>query len=143
MRVVALSFQSTLIAENGGGTGLRSDTTNLVGGHLLHVRPAVWRRVLVPADLTLNDLHSVLQHAMGWEHVHLYRFEMFSEIDPTAPLKNFLRAERDWVTYVYDFGDEWEHEVRVEKVRSGQLTVTQLPWVLAGARACPPEEGGF
>lgn len=109
---------------------------------LLHVRPAVWRRVLVPADLTLNDLHSVLQHAMGWEHVHLHRFEMFSEIDATSPLRNFLRAERDWVTYVYDFGDEWEHEVRVEKMRSGRVTVPQLPWVLAGARACPPEDCG-
>ena len=34
---------------------------------LLGVSPMVWRRVLVPADCTLRELHGVFQVAMGWE----------------------------------------------------------------------------
>jgi hypothetical protein len=34
---------------------------------LLGTDPAIWRRLLVPADLTLEQLHHVLQVAMGWE----------------------------------------------------------------------------
>ena len=33
---------------------------------LKDVRPAVWRRVLVPATLTLRRLHETIQGAMGW-----------------------------------------------------------------------------
>lgn len=109
---------------------------------LLHVKPAVWRQVLVPADLTFDELHTVLQYTMGWEHFHLYRFEMFTEFESSVPLGNFFREEGDWVRYIYDFGDEWEHQIELEKVRTGSITVPQLPWVLAGARACPPEDSG-
>lgn len=109
---------------------------------LQHVKPAVWRRVLVPADLTFDDLHTVLQYTMGWEHFHLYRFEMFTEFDSSVPLGNFFREEGDWVRYIYDLGDEWEHQIELEKVRTNRVTVPQLPWVLAGARACPPEDSG-
>jgi hypothetical protein len=41
---------------------------------LLEVSPMVWRRLLVPASYTLEELHGVLQVAMGWEGIHLYRF---------------------------------------------------------------------
>lgn len=43
---------------------------------LLGVSPMVWRRVLVPATLTLRELHGVFQVAMGWEALHLYQFSL-------------------------------------------------------------------
>ena len=41
---------------------------------LVGISPMVWRRVLVPATFTLEELHSVIQVAMGWEGIHLYDF---------------------------------------------------------------------
>lgn len=43
---------------------------------LLGTRPAIWRRLLVPAELTLGKLHDVLQVAMGWENCHLHEFRI-------------------------------------------------------------------
>ena len=34
---------------------------------LLYTKPLIWRRLLVPATLTLEQLHDVLQLAMGWD----------------------------------------------------------------------------
>jgi hypothetical protein len=41
---------------------------------LREIRPAVWRRLEVPADLSLGQLHRVLQAAMGWTDSHLHQF---------------------------------------------------------------------
>ena len=43
--------------------------------HLLEVAPAVWRRFDTYADVTLLQLHHIIQGAMGWDLVHLYAFE--------------------------------------------------------------------
>ena len=41
---------------------------------LLGTMPPIWRRLLVPADLTLAQLHDVLQAAMGWQDCHMHEF---------------------------------------------------------------------
>jgi hypothetical protein len=44
-------------------------------------------------------------------------------------------------SYVYDFGDHWEIEIKVERIR--QLDSKEVnPQVLDGARAFPPEDSG-
>ncbi len=43
---------------------------------LLGTTPPIWRRLLVPADMTLEQLHSVLQEAMGWDDSHLHDFRI-------------------------------------------------------------------
>jgi hypothetical protein len=43
---------------------------------LLGFKPWIWRRLLVPADLTLAQLHDVLQAAMGWQDCHLHEFNI-------------------------------------------------------------------
>jgi Plasmid pRiA4b ORF-3-like protein len=43
---------------------------------LRDVRPPIWRRLLVPAGMTLGDLHHVIQAAMGWEDAHLHVFDI-------------------------------------------------------------------
>ena len=100
---------------------------------LLGTDPPIWRRLLVPADLTLEQLHHVLQLAMGWEDCHMHEFRIgqqrFGKPDPmeqaiggprtaserTARLFNVLGRARAKAVYTYDFGDSWEHQIVVEK----------------------------
>lgn len=117
--------------------------------------PAIWRRVLVGADIPLDWMHRLLQVVMGWTNSHLHRFEAGGVVygeDADGPgrhgpresrtrLHEVLRAEGDRLTYEYDFGDGWRHQVLLEKIVELPSDV-ELPHVLAGERACPPEDSG-
>lgn len=118
---------------------------------LAGVRPPVWRRVLVPAGYTLDRLHRVVQHAMGWRDCHLHSFEIdalqYGEPDPDGELalRDGLDVRLDAVlgkgsrfTYTYDFGDWWEHDLVVEDALTADLD-ERYPVCLDGGRACPPE----
>ncbi|NJM68340.1 MAG: tyrosine-type recombinase/integrase [Acaryochloris sp. RU_4_1] len=106
---------------------------------LLGVRPQVWRRIQVPETATLTQLHSVVQVVMGWEGYHLHEFSL-SE-DETITLAKLLGNELFTFTYLYDFGDMWQHEITVEK-RLASEPGKDYPVCLAGKRACPPEDCG-
>jgi hypothetical protein len=100
---------------------------------LLGTDPPIWRRVLVPSDLTLEQVHDVLQLAIGWEDCHMHEFRIgqqrFGKSDPmeqafggsrtaserTARLFNVLGRAGAKAVYTYDFGDSWEHQLAVEK----------------------------
>ena len=119
---------------------------------LRHVEPAVWRSLRVPADVPLSVVHEVLQAAFGWKNCHLHDFrvgdirfgmvdtddEMFSVDERAAPLGAVARAGSKLV-YLYDFGDDWEHDIVVERVdHRGDEAIR----CTGGARACPPEDCG-
>ncbi len=118
------------------------------------VRPAVWRRVLVPGGVRLSRFHQMLQAAMGWTDSHLHQFR----IDGVLWGKQFdewRERERDETTvtvgraigatqrffYDYDFGDSWEHEILVEDRWTGGRGLKHAV-CLAGERSCPPEDVG-
>ncbi len=94
---------------------------------LSHVRPPIWRRVLLPATATLGDLHGVIQVLFGWDDDHLHVFESGKKRygDPFVHLEGTGDEEavrvRDAMTaggtiaYTYDLGACWEHEIRLEK----------------------------
>ena len=119
-------------------------------------RPPIWRRLEVASDLTLGDLHEVLQIAMGWADSHLHAFVADGvEYGPPDPergtqvrdesrvrLTRVLRAPKDRMVYEYDFGDGWEHVVVLEKVLPYDLVRHRDPRVTGGRRACPPEDCG-
>jgi len=119
------------------------------------IRPPIWRRVLVRSDLTLNQLHDVLQLVMGWRNSHLHQFRVgrtyFGTPDPELPfevhsekrirLNEVLRRPKARMVYEYDFGDGWEHDVVLEAV-IGAEPRGRYPIVLAGKRRCPPEDVG-
>ena len=103
---------------------------------LLGARPPIWRRLLVAPDTTFQDLHRIIQLAMGWQACHLHMFQAGDDRligDPAEDfdgMQNFqdetmvavsavLNKEGQALTYDYDFGDSWEHEVRLEKVLPG------------------------
>ena len=119
------------------------------------IRPPIWRRFLVPEGLSLSDLHDVIQKVMGWWNSHLHQFVYrkkrygmpdpdwdFDRIidDSTVALKDLSLSPKDKILYEYDFGDGWEHELRVEKILPAEGRLS--PVCLKGARACPPEDCG-
>ena len=126
---------------------------------LMGLEPPIWRRLLVPADMNLKQLHQVLQVAMGWEDYHMHDFRIgkqrFGEPDPmerylvgcrtysevSARLCEFLGRKGAKAIYVYDFGDEWHHQIVVEKVLAREPDGV-YPRCLDGERHGPPEDCG-
>ena len=122
---------------------------------LLQVKPPIWRRLILPGDLTLDRVHAVLNEAMGWTDSHLHRFRtgngpyFITEFDlhegDDGILENDVRLDQvvsekgDTFWYDYDFGDGWEHVVRVEAVLPEPPVAVEL---VTGRRACPPEDVG-
>ncbi len=120
-------------------------------------KPKIWRRVHVPADMTFYELHYVVQFAMGWTNSHLHQFVVGKGqeyIHPPFPddeeeatdsretkISAHLAAPKDKITYEYDFGDGWEHEVVVKKVLEADPK-QHYPVLIEGAGACPPEDCG-
>ena len=127
------------------------------------VKPPIWRRIQVPETYTFWDLHVAIQDAMGWDDYHLHQFEL---ADPVSGIKkmigipdgefggfgNILPGEKEkiskWLSldndkadYIYDFGDNWEHQVKLEKIIPRETGV-KYPKCTAGKIACPLEDCG-
>ena len=105
--------------------------------------PEVWRSVLVPAQISLAELHSVVQKAMGWENQHEYRFRLGMAGELICRLDGGLSEavatlEGRPLYYTYDFKSGWLHRIEVEEAAAAE----DLPVCLAGAAACPPESTG-
>ena len=120
---------------------------------LAETKPAIWRRLEVNSSLSLADLHLVVLAAFGWSNSHLWEFETpdgeFGELDPEIEIRDArgqtvaAAAPRvgDRVTYLYDFGDNWKHQIAVETI--GAATPgARYPRCTAGRRAAPPENCG-
>ncbi len=124
---------------------------------LKNAKPPIWRRILVEEQTTLARLHDIIQIAMGWTNTHLHmfiigntffcppeendnqdNFESKNEDDFT--LGDLEEKIRDGFQYVYDFGDDWMHQITVEKVLP--VEDEHYPMVLTGRRTCPPEDIG-
>ena len=123
---------------------------------LLEIKPLIWRRLLVPADIKLPKLHQCLQLTMGWTNSHLHQFKVgethYGIPDPEWPELEMLderrtrlcdligEAQRE-IGYEYDFGDSWEHRIVLEQAESPNAFM-RYPLCTAGERACPPEDVG-
>jgi hypothetical protein len=121
--------------------------------------PLVWRRIIVPADLTFYQLHKAIQAAFGWENSHLFQFSESGFSDKTCyglpgedidadmvtidarktGISRILKKEGQTYCYICDFGDHWEHRLTLEKIEAKDITV---PYCLDGGGACPPEDVG-
>jgi hypothetical protein len=108
---------------------------------LLGIEPPIWRRIQVPSTILLCSLHDAIQVAMGWANSHLHEFEGNDLDENQFSVSAVLRAVGDTMTYVYDFGDRWQHQVRLSKILPMEKTGIG-PICLAGERRCPPEDIG-
>jgi hypothetical protein len=118
-------------------------------------KPPVWRRVQVRADATFAALHDVIQAAFGWTDTHLHSFEYegvrIGVPDPEweddcadeteTTLAEVLLGPKDRIRYTYDFGDDWEHDIVLEKVAEPNAD-DRRPVLITGKGACPPEDCG-
>ena len=119
---------------------------------LVDTRPPVWRQVIVPADITLARLHTVLQTAVGWggsgPHYFADQAGQFYATGQSGglvkdarrfKLQKILCVPRDRMRYVYNGASCWEHSVALESVvAEGERR--RRAECLAGARQCPPED---
>ncbi|HEU4675898.1 MAG TPA: plasmid pRiA4b ORF-3 family protein [Motilibacteraceae bacterium] len=129
---------------------------------LAEAKPPIWRRLELSSSLYLDELHEVLQEAFDWDDSHLHRFAVGSTFDPRTEaylcpfdedegepgvptrevrLDELLVEPGDRLDYVYDFGDGWEHVIKLEAVLD---RAADDPWVrcTGGRRAAPPEDCG-
>ncbi len=119
-------------------------------------KPPIWRRLELPSTMTLGRLHQVLQAAFTWEGYHLHVFETacgeFGDPqqddgwaerldEETVTIAQVAAAEKAKIVYVYDFGDDWRHDIMVEKIVPAAPGVA-YPRCSAGRREAPPEDCG-
>jgi pRiA4b ORF-3-like protein len=113
---------------------------------LLDTDPPIWREVDVPLSMTLKELHAVIQAAVGWEDTHLWEFAIGRERINTShaanlSLRALLRPRTTKLTYIYDFGDCWEHQLTLTQPRVVDPNV-RYPRYIAGQGATPLEDSG-
>ena len=131
-------------------------TVHQVKVSLYGAKPPVWRRLEIPSAMPLNLVHVVLQLAFDWDDYHLHAFETvcgeFGSPDTdddwterqgeaTAALAQVAGVERAKVVYRYDFGDDWRHDIVVEKIIPAEPGVA-YPRCTGGRREAPPEDCG-
>jgi hypothetical protein len=137
--------------------------TYRVRADLSGTRPPAWRRLELSSGLFLDEVHDVLQAAFGWTDSHLHRFgsgpsyysketEYYlcpfevEEGEPGIPeeqvrLDEVLREPGETLFYGYDFGDDWQHVIRLEAVLP-RREPAPLAVCTAGRRPGPPEDCG-
>ncbi|MEA3377872.1 MAG: plasmid pRiA4b ORF-3 family protein [Chloroflexota bacterium] len=136
--------------------GQRPSRTSIYQIHvsLMGIEPPIWRRIQVPGDMTLADLHDVLQDVMSWWDYHLHQFIVEGTYygvphpDYEVEMRDENKVRLDEVAhegsqfiYEYDFGDGWEHLLKVEKVLEPEPG-RRYPVCIDGQRAAPPEDVG-
>lgn len=124
---------------------------------LRDTHPPIWRRILVPGEISLFNLHRVIQTTMGWDDQHLHRFvvsgiaygvaDQRSSLyvdgvrdERRAQLNVLVRQAKAKFGYEYDFGDDWRHDILVEEILVDREIAHAL--CIDGRRACPPEDCG-
>lgn len=133
-----------------------------------HVEPPIWRRVVLPAELSVADLHQVIQAVMGWQDLHDHELwlrdgrclrpaaedaseeaaspcgggtpEDEEDSEHEVTLRAVFPRPGASAVYVYDLEDDWTHTVeRLDDTPATDMLTTRC---IGGARACPPEGSG-
>ena len=121
------------------------------------VEPAVMRRITVRFGVRLGRLHRIIQAAMGWSGGHLWEFRAggtgwgprddyeFGDGPHDASKATLLSVIEDvgvkTIRYIYDFGDDWQHTIKVERLFADVPRLAQ-PFLLEATGRCPPEDIG-
>ncbi|WRZ95590.1 plasmid pRiA4b ORF-3 family protein [Streptomyces sp. NBC_01007] len=123
--------------------------------------PPLWRRLVLPSDTSLGTLHDAVRLAFGWSggHLHLFTDEFgrwygdaaqLADIDlgfdrgvgdeNVTALGDVLAEERARLRYVYDFGDDWEHRITLEKALPRLVGAERTVRCVGGRRSDVPAE---
>ncbi|MCL2583089.1 MAG: plasmid pRiA4b ORF-3 family protein [Streptosporangiales bacterium] len=118
-------------------------------------KPPVWRRLELPSDMRLDLVHETLQTAFGWFDCHYHQFETdcgeygdpaqnadtWRDDESVVALVQVAADPKTTVGYVYDFGDNWRHDLVVEAVSPAEPGV-RYPRCTAGRGLAPDEDSG-
>lgn len=120
-------------------------------------KPPVWRKLKMPENATFEQFHLAIQNAFGWDNYHAYMFSPEGygseyQIEPPnewpegdsrdaqkIKLKDIFSEEKQTFIYTYDFGDDWEHKITLERITPEKVT---KPSCIKGKGKCPPEDCG-
>ncbi len=126
------------------------------GAHIFKVTlwKDVWRRVVIPATATLDELALLILRAYAFDSDHLYRFTYQNRFGVYVHINHGYMDEGPWadetqvgavplavgqaLTFLFDFGDHWEFEVLLEAV---DAAARPEPQVLESEGAAPPQYG--
>ena len=91
-------------------------------------KPPIWRRIIVPEHISFCDLDDIIEKVFGWTHSHLYEFYikdwnmritgapiMEDEDNAEECIDSWMKVDSE-IVYTYDFGDNWEHLIKIEKL---------------------------
>ena len=123
----------------------------------MEFEPNIWRMVQVKPEMPLAFFHRFIQQVMGWQDLHLHHFMKddtfyvlrlddcglgtMKQVDySNLTIKDILTKQHERISYEYDFGDGWEHEIWLDKIVP--LGKKEHPVCLKGRMKCPPEDCG-
>jgi Plasmid pRiA4b ORF-3-like protein len=149
MPTVAQPTTSPKPTEVGGDSAMVYQLRVVING----ISPLIWRRLLVPAQTTIAQLHTILQTAFGWTDSHLHRFVIhgteygiyqvggpwFRDDARQVRLGELGLRLGEKFTYTYNYFAAWTCELRVEQIAHTQPG-RSYPYCVGGRRAGPPEE---
>lgn len=124
-------------------------------------KPVIWREILLHKDTSFFELHHIIQIVMGWGNYHLFEFNLegyrIGEViedeitngfgsdqllnAKEVKLKDVISDTKEFINYLYDFGDNWRHKIRVEKFLALDNSL-KYPICINGQMSCPPEDCG-
>ncbi|MDC0584651.1 plasmid pRiA4b ORF-3 family protein [Bacteroidales bacterium] len=125
---------------------------------LKNIEPEIWRTFKINGKSSFYELHAVIQLVMGWYDSHLFEFEnknyRIGESDPDfdaeyesklteaddITVEEVLIRKGSSINYLYDFGDHWEHQIKVVDIIKNEIIL--YPVCTGGKRNCPPEDCG-
>lgn len=144
-------------AQSGGAQPAKTYQLKIV---VCYIKPLIWRRLRLPGDSNLGFLHAAIQVALGWTNSHLHQFVINDRYysDPNfhldydsespvldegaATLLEVAPRVKDAFLYEYDFGDSWEHWIKVEKISAPDPALGRGAECSDGRRAGPPDTCG-
>lgn len=119
-------------------------------------KPRIWRNVKIDPNISLNDLHKIIQTSMGWMNCHLHQFvkdrsfygnpemdeigEMNFKDSRKFKVSQVMKTKGSSIIYEYDFGDGWAHDVKVMNIHDDENVIH--PICIGGKRNCPFEDSG-
>jgi hypothetical protein len=132
-----------------------NDRLYLLKIKLVDIEPEIYRHFVVPADITLDRLHDVIQIVMGWKDAHLHGFSIKGKMYIEHPeskedgadesifrLGDLINEKGRTFSYLYDFGDCWQHDITILDNNHVDAESQAIIECLEGAGACPPEDVG-
>jgi len=128
---------------------------------LKELEPLIWRQIQIPETYSFWDLHVAIQDVMSWLDYHLHLFTIHNPLigrkvkigipDDEFPedalagwnqkIADYFSMKNNTADYLYDFGDDWQHEILVENISLADPDGL-YPVCIAGERASPVEDCG-